>query len=432
MLQSETVRKYDTYKDSGIEWIGKVPHEWNVLPHKYIMSKVKNICEKYDGEDIISLTMKGVIKRDLDNPMGKMPLTFDGYQRIETGNLLLCLFDIDVTPRCVGLIKDDGLTSPAYSQFKFLGQDCPQYYTYLLTMIDDDKCFLHLAKNLRSSLTEDNFGAILTIQPPFEEQQQIADYLDKKCEDIDKVVETEKSVIEKLKEYKQSIITEAVTKGLGKSVPLKDSGIEWIGKIPQHWDVLSLARIANIVRGASPRPAGDPMYFCGNFCPWITVAEVTKDDSKYIFETEEYLTELGVQHSKLIDENTFLLSNSGATLGVPKITKIKGCINDGSLAFLDISCNMDYLYYVLKSRTNEFRKQMQGYGQPNLNTTIVKAFKICLPSTNEQIRIAEYLDKKCSEIDKAIANNEQVIEKFTEYKKSLIYECVTGKRKVVK
>lgn len=430
MLQSETVRKYDTYKDSGIEWIGKVPHEWNVLPHKYIMSKVKNICEKYDGEDIISLTMKGVIKRDLDNPMGKMPLTFDGYQRIETGNLLLCLFDIDVTPRCVGLIKDDGLTSPAYSQFKFLGQDCPQYYTYLLTMIDDDKCFLHLAKNLRSSLTEDNFGAILTIQPPFEEQQQIADYLDKKCGEIDKVVETEKSVIEKLKEYKQSIITEAVTKGLGKSVPLKDSGIEWIGKIPQHWDVLSLARIANIVRGASPRPAGDPMYFCGNFCPWITVAEVTKDDSKYIFETEEYLTELGVQHSKLIDENTFLLSNSGATLGVPKITKIKGCINDGSLAFLDISCNMDYLYYVLKSRTNEFRKQMQGYGQPNLNTTIVKAFKICLPSTNEQIRIAEYLDKKCSEIDKAIANKEQVIEKFTEYKKSLIYECVTGKKKV--
>lgn len=431
MQLEKTVKKYDTYKDSGIEWIGKVPHEWNVLPHKYIMSKVKNICEKYDGEDIISLTMKGVIKRDLDNPMGKMPLTFDGYQRIETGNLLLCLFDIDVTPRCVGLIKDDGLTSPAYSQFKFLGQDCPQYYTYLLTMIDDDKCFLHLAKNLRSSLTEDNFGAILTIQPPFKEQQQIADYLDKKCGEIDKVVETEKSVIEKLKEYKQSIITEAVTKGLGKSVPLKDSGIEWIGKIPQHWDVLSLARIANIVRGASPRPAGDPMYFCGNFCPWITVAEVTKDDSKYIFETEEYLTELGVQHSKLIDENTFLLSNSGATLGVPKITKIKGCINDGSLAFLDISCNMDYLYYVLKSRTNEFRKQMQGYGQPNLNTSIVKAFKICLPSTNEQIRIAEYLDKKCSEIDKAIANKEQVIEKFTEYKKSLIYECVTGKRKVV-
>ena len=219
-------------------------------------------------------------------------------------------------------------------------------------------------------------------------------------------------------------------KALDKSVPLKDSGIEWIGKIPQHWDVLSLARITNIVRGASPRPAGAPMYFCGNFCPWITVAEVTKDDSKYIFETEEYLTELGVQHSKLIDENTFLLSNSGATLGVPKITKIKGCINDGSLAFLDISCNMDYLYYVLKSRTNEFRKQMQGYGQPNLNTTIVKAFKICLPSTNEQIQIAEYLDKKCSEIDKAIGDKQQVIEKFTEYKKSLIYECVTGKKKV--
>ena len=198
-------------KDSGIAWIGSIPEGWKVLRHKYILRKVKEICEKYNGEDIISLTMKGVIKRDLDNPMGKMPLTFDGYQKIYAGNLLLCLFDIDVTPRCVGLIKDNGLTSPAYSQFKFLGKDSPQYYTYLLTALDDDKCLLHLSKNLRSSLSEDSFGAILTIQPPLKEQQAIADYLDDKCAKIDKAIADKEQVIEKLTEYKKSLIYECVT-----------------------------------------------------------------------------------------------------------------------------------------------------------------------------------------------------------------------------
>lgn len=436
MLQSETVRKYDTYKDSGIEWIGKIPHEWNLLPHKYIMSKVKNICEKYDGEDIISLTMKGVIKRDLDNPMGKMPLTFDGYQRIETGNLLLCLFDIDVTPRCVGLIKDDGLTSPAYSQFKFLGQDCPQYYTYLLTMIDDDKCFLHLAKNLRSSLTEDNFGAILTIQPPLEEQQQIADYLDKKCGEIDRVIETEKLVIEKLKEYKQSIITEAVTKGLDKSVPLKDSGIEWIGKIPQHWEVWKLSRLSKqIIDGTHSTPT-----YTQEGIPFLRVTDISalqniNDDID--FENVMYIPIN--EHEELVKrckpEKGDLLVSKNGSIGIPKIINWDSPFSIFvSLCLIKVTSKVlvEYLYYYFRSTLIWTEIAIGGKTGTitNLHLDKIKEFRIPLPNINEQKSIIEYLDKKCSEIDKAIADKEQVIEKFTEYKKSLIYECVTGKKRV--
>lgn len=426
MLQSETVRKYDTYKDSGIEWIGKIPHEWNVLPHKYIMSKVKNICEKYDGEDIISLTMKGVIKRDLDNPMGKMPLTFDGYQRIETGNLLLCLFDIDVTPRCVGLIKDDGLTSPAYSQFKFLGQDCPQYYTYLLTMIDDDKCFLHLAKNLRSSLTEDNFGAILTIQPPLEEQQKIADYLDKKCGEIDKVVETEKSVIEKLKEYKQSIITEAVTKGLDKSVPLKDSGIEWIGQIPQNWKVLKFSNIAK-VKSNLVNPNEYLSYY------QISPENIEKDTGNLLnnFRTVEESGVISGNH--LFFKGQILYSKIRPNLNKVTIAPFDGlCSADMYPIETDVNTN-SFLYTML---SDTFVSQVKLYIEnrvkmPKINQNELSNIYVAIPNdSKEQELIAEYLDKKCSEIDKAISDKEQVIEKFTEYKKSLIYECVTGKKRV--
>ena len=125
-------------KDSGLKWIGKIPSSWNVMPNKYLMKKKKVICPVYNGEDILSLTMKGVIVRDLDAG-GKMPTSFDGYQRLEPGNLLMCLFDIDVTPRCIGLIKQAGLSSPAYSQFELNGMGNAEYYCYYYTMLDNDR-----------------------------------------------------------------------------------------------------------------------------------------------------------------------------------------------------------------------------------------------------------------------------------------------------
>ena len=117
-------------KNSGVEWIGEIPEDWETIRNKRIMKKVKNICEHYNNENVLSLTMNGVIVRDLDNPNGKMPLTFDGYQYINENNLLMCLFDIDVTPRCVGIIKNNGVTSPAYSQFELTEKADVNYFYY--------------------------------------------------------------------------------------------------------------------------------------------------------------------------------------------------------------------------------------------------------------------------------------------------------------
>lgn len=234
--------RYDKYKDSGIAWIGEIPEHWKVIPHKRIMRKKKIIKEFYAGENILSLTKKGVIIRDLEAG-GKMPTTFNGYQVLYPDNLLMCLFDIDVTPRCVGIIKDEGLSSPAYSQFILNELGYTPFFDYLLRYMDDEKCLLHLSKNLRNSLTEDDFGQIETIVPSFPEQQAIADYLDWKCGEIDELITLQEEMITKLQSYKQSVITEAVTKGLDKNVPLKDSGIEWIGKIPEHWKVKKLGHL---------------------------------------------------------------------------------------------------------------------------------------------------------------------------------------------
>ena len=198
-------------KDSGLEWVGQIPKHWEVIPNKYLMGKRKIIQPIYKGEDILSLTVNGVIKRDLENPSGKMPTSFDGYQVVYPNNLLMCLFDIDVTPRCVGVIKDYGLTSPAYSQFILNEKADTNYYYYYYLSLDFTKELLHLAKNQRHSLNEEQIGAIKAIVPPIDEQKLIAEYLDKKCAEIDACIDEKKQQISVLETYKKSIIFEYVT-----------------------------------------------------------------------------------------------------------------------------------------------------------------------------------------------------------------------------
>lgn len=198
-------------KESGLAWIGNIPSHWKIIPNKYLMKKLKLIQPVYAGEDIISLTVNGVIKRDLENPSGKMPASFDGYQFVYPGNLLMCLFDIDVTPRCIGLIKDFGLTSPAYSQFVLNSKADAGYYYYYYLNLDFNKDLLHLAKNQRHSLNEEQFGAIPTVVPPIDEQKAIAAYLDEKCAEIDGCIAAKKEQISTLEAYKKSVIFEYVT-----------------------------------------------------------------------------------------------------------------------------------------------------------------------------------------------------------------------------
>ena len=197
-------------KECSVSWARQIPQHWKVMPNKHLMTKIKNICPIYKGEDILSLTMYGVIVRDLDAG-GKMPSSFDGYQYIKKGNLLMCLFDIDVTPRCIGIIKQNGITSPAYSQFKMKKIANARFYYYYYLMLDYTKELLHLAKNLRHSLTEDQLGAIKQLVPPLDEQQEIADYLDNKCAEIEQIIADKKTQIETLDNYKKSLIFEYVT-----------------------------------------------------------------------------------------------------------------------------------------------------------------------------------------------------------------------------
>ena len=210
-VKSGKLRAKSELRDSGLIWVGLVPKNWQVLPNKYVMTKTKSICEKWEGQPVLSLSMKGVFARDLANPTGKMPTTFDGYQFVEAGNALMCLFDYDVTPRCIGRSFINGVTSPAYSCFRIHDNAILDWVYYYYLMVDNGKEILHLARNLRHAFNEEDFGAIKMPLPPLSEQRAIAAYLDRKCAAIDRVVAEKEGLIADLEQYKKSLIFECVT-----------------------------------------------------------------------------------------------------------------------------------------------------------------------------------------------------------------------------
>ena len=271
---------------------------------------------------------------------------------------------------------------------------------------------------------------MFAVPQSIEMQQRIVNFLNRETAKIDALIAKKQRLIELLQEKRTALISHAVTKGLDPGMPMKDSGEPWIGKIPAHWLVKCFGWVSYVVRGASPRPAGDPSLFNGDFIPWITVAEVTKDRSKYLTETETMLTEAGMLASRVLDEGTLVLTNSGATLGVPKILLIRGCANDGIVAFLRLApeCNQDFAYYYLFSLTSMLRDRIkQGCGQPNLNTDIIKSTPIVLPPLCEQAEIAAYIESIVAKLDLLIARVEKGIEKLREYRTALISAAVTGK-----
>ncbi len=412
-------------KDSGIEWVGTIPAHWSTMPNKYVMRKIKVINPTYNGENILSLTVNGVIVRDLEAG-GKMPSSFDGYQILYKGNLLMCLFDYDVTPRCIGLIKDSGISSPAYSQFVLQrGNDAAYFYYYYL-MVDHTKALLHRAKNLRHSFTEEQLGAIKVPVPPIVEQKKIANYLDSKCSEIDAISADIQKEIETLEQYKRSVITEAVTKGLNPDVEMEDSRIEWVGSIPAHWGVHPLYYYF------SERKKKNYLGQEQNLLS-LSYGKVIRKD----INTSEGLLPDSFNGYNIIEPGDIVLrltdlQNDKRSLRTGLVTE-HGIITS---AYVTLKAAKEvvpeYFHYLLHAY--DVMKVLYNMGngvRQGLNYSELSKMHIIAPPIDEQKNIVGYLDSKCKEIESIIASKKQQLTVIDSYKKSLIYEYVTGKKEVI-
>ena len=424
-------------KHSGVPWIGEIPKEWNV-------GKVKNFYRfftgftpdtknesYYDNENGIPwATISDLSGKYIETTKGGISQLYINQKfpmLIPKGSLL---YSFKLSVGQVARTKIELYTNEAIAAF--LPEDEVSldylYYSSQVCIIENANENIYGAKLLNQELIN---NAII-LYPPLSDQQKIAEFLDKKCGEVDEMIALQEQIIEELKAYKQSVITEAVTKGLNPNVTMNDSGIEWIGEIPEHWEIKKIKHLSHVVRGGSPRPAGDLRYYVGNI-PFMKVADITKDDKIYVDKCEYTIKEAGLSHTRMIKPNTLLLTNSGATLGVPKINTFDTTFNDGIAAFLnlDISLDIIFAYYSLKARTQYFIDSASlGIGQPNLNTDIIGSTYLLVPPIYEQQIIVDFLNEKCADVDALISIKQRKIESLKEYKKSIIYEYVTGKKEV--
>ena len=273
-------------KDSGIEWIGEIPESWKVSRIKQLFSEVNDRCENGENYTLLSVSeYYGVapkIERISDDDMLTHAETLDGYKICKENDLVINI--MLAWKRALGVSEYTGIVSPAYCIYRAKQNMCAKYFHYLFRTDMYANLFKQYSTGIidsRLRLYPDKFLALKCQVPPIDTQRRIAAYLDRKCSQIDAIIARQQEVIEKLKAYKLSVITEAVAKGLNPDVPMKDSGVEWIGKIPEHWMMLKLKYASSILRGKfNHRPRNDPAYYDGNH-PFVQTGDVARAN-KYI------------------------------------------------------------------------------------------------------------------------------------------------------
>ena len=397
------------YKDSGITWIGSIPKEWKTERIKALFSeRNERDCQ---GKTLLSVSQYFGIrpKSETDLADSHIAESYDDYKEVRKGDFVM---NIMLAWNGSYAVSDyDGIVSPAYCVFKFRKDCCKKYFHYLLRTDGYPSAFKTMSRGVidsRLRLYPEQFYTFPVIIPSVDEQQRIADYLDIKCAEIDGLIELQEQMIAQLTDYKQSVITEAVTKGINPDAQLVPSGIDRIGDVPEEWKVCQLKRFLLFQNGQDYKEIevkegdGFPVYGSGGI---FTYAE------RYMYDGESVLFGRKGTVNRPLYVNCKFWTVDTMYYTIPK---------------KDVNCK--FMYYV--ATTLPFDKYSTSTALPSMTQTILGNLKVAIPAKDEQSVIVEYLDKKCGEIDNLIAVKQQKIETLKEYKKSIIFECVTGKKEI--
>jgi type I restriction enzyme S subunit len=431
-------------KNSNIEWLGDIPQHWKI-------SKIKRFAnidggvwgDNSDGENgtkvlrsndinlngkwiienpaIRTLTEKDKIRKRLK--LGDLVLVKSSGSKRHIGKTAIVNIDIEKLNCCFS-----NFTTRIRVNNKIL--NCKLLWYFINSAFGREQLiFAGTTTTGLINLNASHIGLINIPIPPLNEQQAIADYLDKKCGDIDAIISGRKQQVKQLKNYRQALIFESVTKGLDKTAKLKNSNIEWLGKIPEHWSIKKMSELTTFHVGFTPESKNTEFY--GGEHKWITIDDIK--NGVVVKNNKRSLSDLGVKgrQDKLTKKGSLLYSFK-LTVGKTAFAE-EDCYTNEAIASFKPTKKLDMRYFkysigdYLINYANE-----NIYGAPLLNDTLIKCARILIPPLNEQQAIADYLDKKCGDIDNTITAFNTQIQQLSDYRKSLIFECITGKKQIFK
>lgn len=408
--------------NNKIPFVESIPSDWRLIPNKYLFvtngQKVGGDWNKYQ---LLSLTTAGVKEKDINSGGGKIPDSYDNYQTVKSGQMIFCLFDLDCSAVFSGISHFDGMITSAYDVFSNTDLITNEFADYWFKYVFSNRYYKMFSKNIRYTITADMFKLIYTPVPPVSCQKTISSKLSKVETCVDTLIDEQKEQIEKLKEHKKALITKSVTNGLLSNNQLVKSDVYWLDKIPANWDV---KKIKFAYKNRNEK------YQNGTF-PYIALENIESFTGKYL--RTDTNASYSLEGSIFADTNDVIFGKLRPYLAKSLLIKQKSYVSSEFSVFCSLDLNSTkFLKYLFLSDTfiDVINSSTYGTKMPRANADFINNLKIALPSPNEQTNIAEYLDIKCDEIDKLISIKNKKIAKLLEYKKSIIYEFVIGKKEV--
>ena len=422
------MEQYAQMKDSGVAWIQDIPSNWGVRVLFQLADQVKNKNKDLAERNLLSLSYGRIKRKNIDSPEGLLPESFDGYNIIEADDIVLRLTDLqnDHTSLRVGQAKERGIITSAYTTLRPSGLVNPQYLYYVIHAYDLIKGFYGMGAGVRQGL---NFDEVKTIKVPFptlEEQDKIVAFLDGQVLNIDSIISDSQRIINEYKHWKLALINNVVTKGLDPSTSFKRCSIPSFCNIPDNWNVYKLKNILSL-RNEKSGGIGEllSVYLDRG------VISYSESDGQQVHKPS-----LDLSNYQIVEPGDFVLNNQQAWRGSVGVSRYHGIISPAYYVYsFSIDCDHSYMNYVLRDicMVQQYETASRGVGtiQRNIYAPWFLASKIALPPLDEQKRLANYLDGMCSQIESVIKEKQSLISDLEIYKRSLIYEAVTGKRKVV-
>lgn len=422
-------------KNSASEWIGDIPKAWDVVQLGSLFSEHKNKNAGMQCNNLLSLSYGNIVRKDINTSDGLLPESFEGYNVIDEGDIVLRLTDLQNDQRSlrVGLSHERGIVTSAYVTLRKRNPAMSsQFFYYLIHSYDVRKGFYGMGAGVRQGLNYAGVRKIMLTLPSVNEQTAIAEFLKKKTTQVDALIANVRAQIEKLKVYKQRVIAEAVTKGLDPTAPMKDSGVEWVPQIPATWEMSRVGLHYTIILGKMlcPNQIDDgytlEKYYCAAN---VHFGQINSDELKEMWfspaEKEQY---------RIFAGDMLIVEGGAGAGGCAIVERDTDALVQNSVMIVRNRNGVDnrYLRYWIESMVKRGyldvvcnKATIPHYTKEKLAKTIIPV----LPQ-DEQKQIADFLDTKCSQIDQFIAIKQTKIEKLEQYKRSLIYEYVTGKKEV--